>query len=79
MICHHSPEVGRFNLLVHMTSDQLLRQSIRLNCEATLEQTWQEANKPHGEIVANTGEKISDPLVQSPAEGELSNAILQLR
>jgi sarcosine oxidase delta subunit len=78
MICHHNPGAGRFNLLVHMTLGQYLTKSIRLNCDATLEQTWREANRPHGEAVTNTGVKLSDPLVQSPAEEELSNALSRL-
>lgn len=37
MICHHISQAGRFNLLVHMTSDQYLTKSIRLTCEESLE------------------------------------------
>lgn len=60
--------------LVHVTFIQYLTKSIRLNGDVTLEQAWHDADKPHGEAVADTGETLSDPLVQPAAKGELTNA-----
>jgi hypothetical protein len=52
-----------------MTSIQYLTKSIRLNGDETLEPAWDAADKPHGQGVADTGETLSDPLVQTAAKG----------
>ena len=57
---------------------EYLTKSIRLNGAETLAKVWRSADNPHGEGVAGTGETLSDPLVQTTAKGELTNALSRL-
>jgi hypothetical protein len=51
--------------------------SIRLNGAKTLAKVWRNADNPH-EGAADTDETLSDPLVQTAAKGELTNALSRL-
>ena len=49
-----------------------------MNGAETLAKVWRNADKPHGKGVADTDETLSDPLVQTAAKGELTNALSRL-